>query len=121
MNDAIAPHGGTLVDRNAPAGEVAELKKRAATLPRLELSVRELADLEMIASGAFSPLQGFMGQKDYDRVVAEGRLASSLPWTLPITLTTTKDKAASLKVGTQAALWARADLGGKLSAIVDIE
>src|SRR5437764_394834 len=117
MNDAIAPHGGKLINRNASPEQASELKKQAASLPRIDMSVRELADLEMIASGALSPLEGFMGQKDYTRVVGEGRLASGLPWTIPITLTVKKDH--GLAVGKTAALFARVD--GKFSGTVEIE
>jgi sulfate adenylyltransferase len=69
----IQPHGGELVDR---AGE------RPGDLDGLEtvrLTSRELSDLDMLASGALSPLTGFMGREDYERVVEEMRLASGLP------------------------------------------
>jgi ATP sulfurylase len=100
--DAIAPHGGQLIDRVADETRAAELRARAATLPRLELHIRELADLEMIAIGALSPLTGFMGPDDYERVVAEGRLASGLPWTIPVTLSASRDDGVS--VGSEVAL-----------------
>jgi ATP sulfurylase len=119
--DAIAPHGGTLVDRVADPARAEELKKRAATLPRIELHVRELADLEMIATGALSPLDGFMCEANYKRVVAEGRLHDGLPWTIPVTLGVSKDQAGQLKKGGQAALWAKAPEGGKLHAVIEIE
>ena len=76
----IAPHGGALVDRTGEA---------PADLDSLEvvtLTSRELSDLDMIASGALSPLQGFMGRADYERVVDEMHLASGLPWALPVCL-----------------------------------
>jgi sulfate adenylyltransferase len=76
----IQPHGGELVDR---AGE------RPGDLDGLEtvrLTSRELSDLDMLASGALSPLTGFMGREDYERVVEEMRLASGLPWALPVCL-----------------------------------
>ncbi|HEX9352192.1 MAG TPA: hypothetical protein VF877_13050, partial [Gaiellaceae bacterium] len=76
----IEPHGGTLVDRT---GEC------PADLERLEtitLTSREVSDLDMLASGALSPLEGFMGQEDYERVVDEMRLANGLPWALPVCL-----------------------------------
>jgi len=62
------------------------LRERAKTLPRITLSAKQACDLEMIAIGAFSPLEGFMTRADYERVVAEMRLASGLPWTIPVTL-----------------------------------
>ena len=67
-NDAISAHGGgELVDLKAPAGERATLAARAAKMPTVTLNARDLADLEMLASGAFSPLTGFMGEADYIR------------------------------------------------------
>ncbi len=86
--DAIAPHGGTLVNRFAADAARADLEARAlrGELPALTLNPRELADLEQIACGALSPLTGFMGRADYERVVTDGRLASGLPFSIPVTL-----------------------------------
>jgi len=75
----IAPHGGTLVDRTGTRPEVDDLE-------RIELTSRELSDLDMIASGALSPLEGFMGRADYERVVEDMHLESGLPWALPVCL-----------------------------------
>jgi sulfate adenylyltransferase len=76
----IAPHGGVLVDRtgNPPAD--------LGSLAVLTLTSREISDLDMIASGALSPLEGFMGQMDYERVVDQMHLVSGLPWALPVCL-----------------------------------
>ena len=76
----IAPHGGALVDRTG---------ERPSDLEQLEalmLTSRELSDLDMIASGALSPLEGFMGRDDYESVLETMRLASGLPWALPVGL-----------------------------------
>ncbi|HMA47232.1 MAG TPA: sulfate adenylyltransferase [Frankiaceae bacterium] len=78
------PHGGTLVDRRVD--DPAALAAEAARLPVLALDARGLADLECLAVGAFSPLTGFLGPADHAAVVADGRLASGLVWTLPVTL-----------------------------------
>ena len=93
--DTIAPHGGALVDRFADAATRAEIEAQAkgGKLPEARLNVRELSDLELIANGALSPLQGFMGRADYERVVEDGRLANGLPWTIPVTLSTRVDVA----------------------------
>ncbi|MGO9449754.1 MAG: sulfate adenylyltransferase [Candidatus Binataceae bacterium] len=104
-DDAITAHGGgELVDAKAPAGERARLKAHAASLPAVKLSARDLADLEMIASGAFSPLTGFMGEADYVRSRDELRLASGIPWSIPITLGVDEATARSLKTGSEVAL-----------------
>jgi sulfate adenylyltransferase len=76
----IRPHGGELVDRT---GERPDGVERLETL---RLTRRELSDLDMLASGALSPLTGFMGRGDYERVVEEMRLGSGLPWALPVCL-----------------------------------
>ena len=82
----IAPHGGELVSRIVMGDEAAALESEAQGLPRLRLTEKQTADLDMIASGALSPLTGFMGQGDYDRVIDEMHLESGLPWAIPVTL-----------------------------------
>jgi sulfate adenylyltransferase len=76
----IKPHGGTLVDRTGPRPDGVE------TLERLDLTSRELSDLDMLASGALSPLEGFMGFADYEGVVESMHLENGLPWALPVCL-----------------------------------
>lgn len=80
------PYGGRLVDLLIPAESVGEVKGYAATLPSLQLSERGLCDLEMLACGAFSPLDRFMGQADYQRVCGEMRLSGGDLFPIPITL-----------------------------------
>ena len=80
MSGVVAPHGGTLVDRTAARPEGVD------GLEKIALTPREIADLDMLASGALSPLRGFMGSADYQRVVGEMRLSSGLPWALPVCL-----------------------------------
>jgi sulfate adenylyltransferase len=76
----IAPHGGTLVDRTG------ERPDDLDSLDTVELTARELSDLDLIASGALSPLEGFMGRADYERVVEEMHLVNGLPWGMPVCL-----------------------------------
>jgi sulfate adenylyltransferase len=76
----IAPHGGRLVDRTGARPDGVD------RLEQLALTSRELSDLDMLASGALSPLEGFMGRSDYERVVEEMRLERGLPWALPVCL-----------------------------------
>ena len=82
----IAPHGGKLVDRTVSGDEAAALAAEAATLPKVRMTEKQTADLDMIASGALSPLTGFMGQADYNATVENMHLAGGLPWALPVTL-----------------------------------
>lgn len=113
----FAPHGGALELRQAGQEELAELQALAATLPTIEAKGRRvLSDLELLATGAVSPNRGFMGKADYDSVLEEMRLASGLPWSLPITLSATTEEAAALKEGGQAAIVHE----GEPVAIIDI-
>jgi len=82
----IPPYGGTLVDLRAPEDALPELKARASTLPSIQLSDRAVCDLELLAVGAFSPLDRFVGREDYDRILDELRLASGALFPIPVTL-----------------------------------
>ena len=119
MTDAlIPPHGGQLIDREVTGQEAKALEERARSLPSLRLSSRALSDLEMIAVGSFSPLEGFMTRRQYRSVVDEMHLAEGLPWSLPVTLAASRDEAASFKDGQQVAL---ADESGAPLAVLDLE
>ena len=82
----IAPYGGTLVDLMVPTQEHDDLKAYAGQLPSVQLSERAVCDLELLATGAFSPLDRFMGQADYQRVLEDMRLTSGHIFSMPITL-----------------------------------
>ncbi len=90
------PYGGTLVDLIVGDARAAEMKATSQGFPSITLDERALCDLELLAVGAFSPLTGFMGKADYDRVVAEGRLADGTLWPLPITLSVKPDSGAEV-------------------------
>ncbi len=82
----ISPYGGALVDLMAPPETLNELKEYASRLPSLQLSERSVCDLELLASGAFSPLDRFMGRKDLEMVLDEMRLSSGHLFPIPVTL-----------------------------------
>ena len=82
----ISPYGGQLVDRLTPTEELPDLKAKAGDLPTLRISERSVCDLELLGTGAFSPLETFMGQEDYQRVLAEMRLEDGHIFPIPITL-----------------------------------
>ena len=99
------PHGGALELRMAGDDERADLLTKAADLPTIEAKARRvLSDLELLAVGAVSPNRGFMNESDYKSVVDEMRLSSGLPWSLPITLSATKEEAEGLEKGKEAAI-----------------
>lgn len=100
----IPPHGGTLINRLASPAAKADLLEQAGQFHRLQLNAREFSDLEMIATGAMSPLDGFMGSADYSSVVGEMHLANGLPWTIPVTLSTTKAELSGVREGQAVAL-----------------
>lgn len=99
--DAIAAHGGTLIQRIASDAQRQEFLSQAEALPRVTLDERAVSDLELIAIGGFSPLEGFMGLEDYDQVVENMHLSNGLPWSVPITLSVSEEVAAPLKEGTR--------------------
>jgi sulfate adenylyltransferase len=102
----IKPHGGELVNRVLSGEEREEATARAQTLTGLQLkSLVNLSDLELLATGAFSPLTGFMVKQDYDCVVEEMHLYSGLIWSIPVTLAVTEDEAASISEGQEITLW----------------
>jgi sulfate adenylyltransferase len=112
----IPPYGGKLVNLHAPEEERAELRARAADMHCLQLTSRNVCDLEMLATGAFSPLDRFMGSADYRRVLEEMRLASGALFPLPVTLAIKRD--AGLALDVEIAL---ADSHNNLLAIMRVE
>jgi sulfate adenylyltransferase len=102
----IAPHGGELVDRTGPRPDGVD------QLEVVTLTPREVSDLDMLASGALSPLTGFMGRSDYAGVVEDMHLASGLPWALPVCLAVPE-----APTGDRVAL---ADESGTLLAVLDV-
>lgn len=115
----IAPHGGRLVNRMVEGGERDRLLASAPKLPKVVLNAREMADVDMIAVGAMSPLQGFMSKADYDAVLATRRLNNGLPWTVPIVLAVKPGSSAdSYKEGGDIALETQ---DGQLLAILHLD
>jgi len=100
----IQPHGGTLINRLLTGAALEDAREVIQTLPVIQLTDTNLADLEMIAVGALSPLTGFMTEADYHSVVHDMRLANGLPWTIPVTLAVSEEQAACFQPGQQLAL-----------------
>ena len=112
----IAPYGGELVDLVAPRERFDELKARAGRLDSIQLSERAICDLELLATGAFSPLDRFMGQDDYRRSVGEMRLDDDTLFPVPVTLSI--EDASSVKIDADVAL---RDARNDLLAVMTIQ
>ena len=82
----VSPFGGQLIDLTVPETELSDALAKAKELRSIQLSERSLCDLELMATGAFSPIDSFMGRDDYQRVVAEMRLSRGQLFPIPITL-----------------------------------
>ncbi|MDI3257756.1 MAG: sulfate adenylyltransferase [Kyrpidia sp.] len=102
MTDVVKPHGGVLVDR--VVDEARRKEWETARVREVVLDEGTLADLEMIAVGAYSPLTGFMVRDDYVRVVGEMRLADGTVWSLPVTLAVDEETARDVNIGERVAL-----------------
>lgn len=112
MND---PHGGTLINRTPQGEELHDLLLFARALPRIQISNRELNDLQLIGNGALSPLVGFMHRADYECVLSQMRLSGGLVWTIPVTLSVRGEDAP--RVGHSVGLY---DEAGALRAVMEV-
>jgi len=103
VDQLIAPYGGILVNLVDPAqGEA--LREEALSLPSLDLDWQQQCELEMLMTGAYSPLSGFMTRAQCVRVEAERQLDDGTFWPLPVTLASRQKAAAELKPGDRVAL-----------------
>jgi len=112
----IEPYGGPLVDLLLGQEELRLAREEAARAPAITLDEVELCDLELLATGGFSPLRGFMGRSDYERVLEEMRLADGTLWPLPIVLRAPPD----LKVGPGGSVALR-DAKANILALLDVD
>jgi sulfate adenylyltransferase len=118
MSSLSIPHGGVLINRMVSSDQRPEFERRAGEFPKVTLNARERSDLDLIAVGAYSPIEGFMGRKDYESVRDTMHLANGLPWSLPIILAVGQDQASSLRDGRDVAL---VDDAGAVAAILHLE
>jgi sulfate adenylyltransferase len=95
----IQPHGGKLVDRVLDGECRKDVLESSRSLPKLRINDESVSDVENIASGVFSPLEGFMGKAALRNVLNEMRLPNDLPWTIPIVLDADPEEAARFKEG----------------------
>jgi sulfate adenylyltransferase len=117
VDTLIEPHGGKLCDLIRTGAEAERLKAEARDLPSITLSPRQICDAELLLNGGFSPLEGFLGREDYDRVVDEMRLTSGVLWPIPVTLDVDEETAESLHAGDRVAL---RDQTGLLLAVMNV-
>jgi sulfate adenylyltransferase len=115
--ELIPPHGGVLKELYLDRSAAEEERRLARDLPSWDLTPRQLCDLELVLSGAFSPLEGFLGRADYDAVVRTMRLADGTLWPIPVTLDVTEEFAARVSAGNRIAL---RDQEGVLVATMDV-
>ncbi len=105
MSQLVKPHGSdTLKPLLLEGDALSQAKAHAATLPQVTLSSRERGDLIMFGIGGFTPLEGFMGQADWQGVCDTMTMANGLFWPIPITLSTDAATADSLNIGDEVAL-----------------
>jgi sulfate adenylyltransferase len=113
----ILPHGCALVDRVLTGVARDDMRATVSSAPRITLNEVGLSDLELIATGAYSPLYGFLLSADYQRVVADMRLADGTLWPIPITLAVSEAEAETLREGQLVALHAPT---GQLVGVLDL-
>jgi sulfate adenylyltransferase len=115
----IPPHGGELVNLIATSARSTELKAQSREYPSWDLTARQTCDLELLLSGGFSPLRGFMTRADYEGVCHNMRLKSGVIWPMPITLDVTEAFAKTLKPGSSKI--ALRDPEGVMLAVLSVE
>jgi sulfate adenylyltransferase len=115
----IPPHGGELVQLIAQPDRIAELKAQSKEWPSWDITARQLCDLELLVTGGFSPLQGFMTRADYEGVCHNMRLANGTLWPMPVTLDVTEEFAKKLTPGTSKV--ALRDPEGVMLAVLNVE
>ena len=117
MTELIPPHGGTLKDLRLEPEAAAAAKQAAIDYPSWDLTERQRCDLELLATGGFSPLEGFLGRADYEQVLSAMRLADGTLWPMPVTLDVSEAFAEGLARGDRVAL---RDPEGVILAILQV-
>ncbi len=118
MNKRIDPHGGELKVLYLADDRIEAAKRESVELPSWPLTQRQLCDIKLLLNGGFSPLTGFLGEADYDRVVEEMRLGDGTLWPMPVALDVSEAAAEAVSAGDRLAL---RDHEGWLIAILTIE
>lgn len=114
----ISPHGGKLINRIVEPEEKKAFLEKSSDMHFIWINSWALTDLELIATGAFSPLTGFMGEKDYRSVLKNMRLCDGTVWTIPITLSVSDGEGSKLEIGQEIGL---KGVDGNLYGILRLE
>src|SRR6056297_2055608 len=114
----ISPHGGKLVNKVVDDQNKVRLLNQAEDMVHISLGNRDLVEAENIATGLYSPIEGFMNEEDYKSVVENMRLADGTVWTIPVVLGVTEEKAENIEEGKRIAL---TDNDDKVYAVMDVE
>jgi len=118
LNHLITPHGGALVNLLVDSDRADEIRELSREWPSIDLSQRQLCDLEILLNGGLSPLTGFMGSADFDTVCSGMRLTGGTFWPLPLTLDIDETTAEGLTIGESVAL---RDAEGVMLAALKVE
>ena len=118
LDNLISPHGDKLVDLLVEEERACEIRSLSRDWPSIDLTQRQLCDLEMLINGGYSPLEGFMGEADHRAVCSGMRLAKGLLWPVPVTLDLSETDAAGIAVGQTVAL---RDVEGVMIAALTVE
>jgi sulfate adenylyltransferase len=115
----IPAHGGQLINLIVEPNRAGELKAHSKEWPSWDLTPRQICDVELLLSGGFSPLRGFLNRADYEGVCHNMRLTNGTLWPMPITLDVTEEFAKSLKPGSSKV--ALRDAEGVMLAVLSVE
>jgi sulfate adenylyltransferase len=115
----ITPHGGELINLIVEPARATELKGHSKEWPSWDLTARQVCDVELLLSGGFSPLRGFMNRADYEGVCYNMRLSSGVLWPMPITLDVAEEFAKTLEPGSSKV--ALRDGEGVMLAVLNVE
>ncbi|NEQ53937.1 MAG: sulfate adenylyltransferase [Leptolyngbya sp. SIO3F4] len=114
----IEPHGKQLVNRSLEGNDRQDTFEQAHALPRITLSTRNIADLQCIATGIYSPLEGFVNEAEYNSIVDNMRLTNGLAWSIPVTLQIPESESEKCRLDSKIAL---AHPNGEILAVMTIE
>ncbi len=95
----IRPHGGKLIERTLDPAPKKDALEKSKGWPKIKLNAESISDVENIAHGVYSPLEGFLGEKEFLSVLDNSRLPNDLPWTIPIVLDAGTEEAKAFKPG----------------------